>query len=281
MERANALTEQLKVAAEALLRENDPFAPAVVAETAALQMRHESNPYHAALDLIQRGLAALARTDQKNRSRLEALQVQALVGMGQYQEALVILKKFDGSKEILIQLIFQLNDLEPQQSKALAKNKSRLIAELQMAGFKKLGGFSTVPEKKALELIQVNAFGRLGDASKAFTMLGELAAEYPEDGHIQTRYADLLIQQKDSKSLRAALKKYREISRKTRPQTQRWFAAKYGEATARLRLGDPRKAAMIIRTTRVLYPNLGGKQWRVRFEKLLAECMEQEASPNK
>ena len=95
------------------------------------------------------------------------------------------------------------------------------------------------------------------------------------------RYADLLIQQQDAKSLQTALKKYREVARRTRPQTQRWFAAKYGEATARLRLGDPQKAAVIIRTTRVLYPDLGGKQWRVRFEKLLAECVEQNPSPNK
>jgi tetratricopeptide (TPR) repeat protein len=280
-ERANALIVQLKVAVKHLLGDHDPFAPAVVAETVDLQIQYAANPYPAALDLIQRGLADLAKKELINRSRLEALQVQALVGMGQYQEALDVLETFNGSKESLIQLILRLDDLESSQSKTTAKKKGRSIAELQMTCFKKLEDFSSVSEKKALVLIKVNAFDRLGDASKAFTMLGELAAEYPEDGQIQTRYADLLIQQQDAKSLRIALKKYREVARRTRPQTQRWFAAKYGEATARLRLGDPQKAAVIIRTTRVLYPDLGGKQWRVRFEKLLAECMEQDPSPNK
>jgi TolA-binding protein len=280
-ERANALIVQLKVAVKNLLRDHDPFAPAVVAETVDLQMQYVSNPYPAALDLIQRGLADLAKKELINRSRLKALQVQALVGMGQYQEALDVLETFNGSKEALIQLIFRLDDLESSQSKTIERKKGRSIAELQMACFKKLEDFSAVSEKKTLVLIKVNAFDRLGDALNAFTMLGELAAEYPEDGQIQTRYADLLIQQKDAKSLRIALRKYREVARRTRPQTQRWFAAKYGEATARLRLGDPQKAAVIIRTTRVLYPDFGGKQWRVRFEKLLAECMEQEPSPNK
>ena len=276
--RANALTEQLKKAAGNLLRDNDPFAPVVVAETADLQMQYASNPYPAALDLIQRGLVAAS---QKDRQRLEALQVQTLAGMAQYSEALDVLKTFNGSKESLIQLILRLDNLKSSPSKTTKGENSRSIAELQMACFKRFDDFSSASEKKVLVLIKVNAFARLGDALKAFTMLGELAAEYPEDGQIQMRYADLLIQQQDAKSLQTALNKYREVARRTRPETQRWFAAKYGEATARLRLGDPQKAAVIIRTTRVLYPDLGGKQWRVRFEKLLAECVEQNPSPNK
>ncbi len=94
------------------------------------------------------------------------------------------------------------------------------------------------------------------------------------------RYADLLIQQGENENLREALRKYREVARKTRPQTERWFAAKYGEAKARLRLGDAKKAAQMIRTTQVLYPDLGGKSWRQRFEELLATCIQQEALPD-
>ena len=50
-----------------------------------------------------------------------------------------------------------------------------------------------------------------------------------------------------------------------------------GEAKARMLLGNVRMAAQTIRTTQVLYPELGGDLWRERFETLLATCTETEA----
>ena len=145
--------------------------------------------------------------------------------------------------------------------------------------FQKLGDFSALPEKKQLVLIHAQAFIRLGDTNEALALLRKLAAEYSGDGKIQLQYADLLIEQSDVPSRREALKKYRVITRRARPESEQWFAAKYGEARTRLLLGNAQKAAQTIRTTQVLYPSLGGERWRERFEALLAACDESDREP--
>ena len=111
-------------------------------------------------------------------------------------------------------------------------------------------------------------------------LVRKLAAEYSGDGKIQLKYADLLIEQSDILSRREALKKYREITRRARPESEQWFSAKYGEARSRLLLGNAQKAAQTIRTAQVLYPDLGGELWRKRFEALLATCDESDREPH-
>ena len=76
-----------------------------------------------------------------------------------------------------------------------------------------------------------------------------------------------------------ALKKYREIARRSPPQTPAWFSAKHGQAAAQLKLGNATKAAQMVRMLQVLHPELGGTELRKRFEKLLAECNEKIANP--
>ena len=141
-----------------------------------------------------------------------------------------------------------------------------------MACFQKLGNFSKIPEKKQLALIRSEALARLGKAQEALNLLRELSSEYSKDGKIQLRYADMLIEQSDVPSRREALRKYREITGRTRPQTDQWYAAKYGEARARMLLGNVKQAAQTIRTEQVLYPDLGGELWRQRFKALLEAC---------
>ena len=279
-QRATALSEKLKMAASILIDANSPLAPAMVADTVMLQMQYTSSPYRSALGLIQRGLKSITKNDSENRWRLEALQVEALVGLGRYREALDTVRTFSGSKELTVQLILSLDDLENRQAKTVDRTRLHSIAEIQMACIKKIGDISVLASRKELAVIQAKTLERLGKISDALTGLRKLSSEYSEDGQIQMRFADLLIQQGESGNLREALRKYREVARKTRPQTERWFAAKYGEARARLRLGDAKKAAQMIRTTQVLYPDLGGKPWRRRFEELLATCIQQEAFPD-
>jgi tetratricopeptide (TPR) repeat protein len=278
--RAVALSKKMEMAATILMDANSPIAPATVADTATLQMQYTSSPYRSVLGLIQRGLNSIATNSDENRWRLEALQVEAFVGLGRYQEALDVLRTFNGSNELMVRLILRLNIQEKQKAKASNGEPSDSIAEVEMACFKKLEDISGLPDEKQLAMIQAKNLERLGKASEALTVFRKLASEYSEDGQIQMGYADLLIRQGDIQSRREALRKYREVVRRTPPEKQRWFAAKFGEAKARLLLGDPKKAAQMIRTTQVLYPDLGGQPWRRRFEELLAICIRKENFPD-
>ena len=154
------------------------------------------------------------------------------------------------------------------------------MAKLQLPCFQKLPHFSALPNWNQLAFIRAHIFNRLGDTDEALTLFRKLAAEYSGDGKIQLQYADLLIAQSDILLRREALKKYREITRRARPESEQWFAAKYGEARTRLLLGNAQKAAQTIQTAQVLYPDLGGELWRKRFEALLATCDESDREPH-
>lgn len=278
-QQAAKLSNQLKAAAIILVDANSPMAPTTIADTVTIEMRYTSSPYAPALRLIQRGLESHEKNDPVIHWRLKALEIEALVGLGRYQEALGVLKEFSGSTELLVQLIFSLNNLENQTGESIDSKALNSIARVEMACFKKLHDISRLPNRKQLTFIKAKTLDRSGKSPEALSMLRKLASEYSEDGEIQMQYADMLIRQSDLENRREALQKYREVARRTRPQTSRWFAAKYGEAKARFLLGNPQNAAKTIQTLQILYPDLGGEQWRLRFKKLLATCMDSKASP--
>ena len=244
-------------------------------------MYKRQNPYRGLLELIEQGLIRVTKSDQKNHDRLQALQIEAIVGLGQYEEALNVLKTFEGGTADIVQLILSLQEIQNRLREENNLNESlRAFAKVELACFQKLGDFSALPEKKRLAVIRAQAFIGLGKTTEALTLLRKLAVEYSSDGKIQLRYADLLIEQSDAAARREALKKYREITRRARPQSAQWFAAKYGDARARWLLGNTQQAPQPTRTAQVLYPDLGGHRWRERFERLLAACAESNGEPH-
>ena len=280
-ERADALSQMMSVACMRLIHAESTLAGATIADTATLQMHYTATPYHGSLELIEQGLSQITNSDRKNYIRLQALQIEALVGLGKYEEALTVLKSFEGGTANIVQLILNLQQIQNRRKKKNNLNKSSVaLAKVELACFQKLGDFSALPDRKQLALIRAQIFIRLGDTTEALMLLRKLAAEYSGDGKIQLKYADLLIEQSDILSRREALKKYREITRRARPESEQWFSAKYGEARSRLLLGNAQKAAQTIRTAQVLYPDLGGELWRKRFEALLATCDESDREPH-
>ena len=100
--------------------------------------------------------------------------------------------------------------------------------------------------------------------------LAELANRYPDDGPIQEAYARSLAAGDEPELWRGALRQYRIVETRSPEGSPRWFRAKYAIAQLHLRLGDPAKAAKIVRLTQLLHPELGGPAMRDRFEQLLA-----------
>jgi len=264
-----------------LLKQNNAIAPKVAADTAQLQMRYLGCEYTSALTLINRALQVMDPSSEREKKQLDQLQIEALFGSGDVAKARQQIARFNGSWVDLIFGLHQVTDGVRLLSRETGINR-REAAEFILAAFAGLKKSAQKVDEKdriALRLIEANALRLSGKSADSITILRTLAEAHPNDGRVQRRYAELLLQQPDDESLQMALKKYREIVRRSPPQTNAWFSAKYGQATAHLKLGNVTKAAQMVRMMQVLHPELGGTELRKRFEKLLAECNEKIATP--
>lgn len=212
-------------------------------------------------------------------ARLHVLLVQALAGEGDLRAAREKLETTpDVGDEYLLQLIEGLNTL--LAAKAAPHRKA--LAKLQLDCFEKLAGdlgrFAT-GDRVHLGLARAEALEVVGRREEALAILKALADEKPQRGKIQTKYASILLDQNDARSLQLALNKWREIERRSNHKSARWFEAKYAQAEAHRKLGSPEVALRIIRMTEVLHPDLGGPVMKQRFMKLLALCEPADTAP--
>ena len=104
------------------------------------------------------------------------------------------------------------------------------------------------------------------------TLLGRLAAAFPDDAAIQESYADALAATGQPDQLRRALEQYRVLAERSPEASSRWFRAKYAIAALHLRLGNAEQSAKIVRLLKVLHPELGGPEMRGRFDRLLMKA---------
>jgi len=127
---------------------------------------------------------------------------------------------------------------------------------------------------RRLDLLLAAALAQVGRHEEAETLYRALAKANPDQGDIQEEFARWLSSRGDEKTMREALTRWGEIEQRSRPGTDRWYRAKYGQAEAMYRLGDTAHALRLIKVTQTLYPKLGGPELKARFENLLAACQQ-------
>ena len=120
-------------------------------------------------------------------------------------------------------------------------------------------------ERRQLDKARALALVDRGNSAQALKLLTTLADAQPDDGQVQEALAGLLEQQTDAERLRAALVKWGEIERRSRPGSRRWWRAKLGRAEVQLKLGQREQAAATVRILRLDHPDLGGDALRERF----------------
>ncbi len=69
-----------------------------------------------------------------------------------------------------------------------------------------------------------------------------------------------------------ALAQWRIVAQGSRPQTERWFKAKYEVANLSYRLGDKQQAAQLIKYLQVTPPGLDATPLKRQFLELLEKC---------
>jgi hypothetical protein len=120
-----------------------------------------------------------------------------------------------------------------------------------------------------LDRYHASALAAAGHSAEAITIMQRLAEQFPRDGAIQEEHLRLLSQTNDRATLTRALAGWREMEKKTKRGSSRWFTARYAQAEALYRLGKSEDVAKLIELTRVLHPELGGDALRTKFEQLL------------
>ena len=81
-----------------------------------------------------------------------------------------------------------------------------------------------------------------------------------------------LTQAGDKSSAQSALQQWREVERRSKPGSERWFKAKYYLAALYHQSGNDARAIQIIDVTRELHSELGGPEMAARFNALRKQC---------
>ena len=130
----------------------------------------------------------------------------------------------------------------------------------------------TADQQRRIDLYLGKSLAAVGRREEALAALKQLAAAATTDGNVQAAYASLLSEGTSTADQQAALEKWREVERRSKAGTARWFQAKLGLATGHLQLGNRDRARQIIELTKLLHPDLGGEPFQSQFLAVLKQC---------
>jgi hypothetical protein len=99
------------------------------------------------------------------------------------------------------------------------------------------------------------ALAATGDRAAALAQYAALAAQLPDDGAIQERYAALLAASDSPAELRQALARWQEVESRSRRGGPRWRRARRARIELLTRLNERDEAEKLVRLTRLLYPD--------------------------
>ena len=226
--------------------------------------------------------AAEAQADWVPQAR--ALLVFSLAGQGKHREAAGVLAQVSAaSPEELLDLLEGLS-----RTSATASDRDRTnLAQLQLEAIRLLqDGPALLNEAQQESLMRrkARALEDAGHIEEALAACEALAAANPDDGGLQESCARLLMAAEDDASLQKARAKWRDVEKRSPPESPRWFRAKFYIAELHYRLGANKPAAQrqaaneqvlkIIALLELLHPELGGKAMRAQFDELKAKCQQ-------
>jgi hypothetical protein len=157
-----------------------------------------------------------------------------------------------------------------QQLEVVGEERAASLAAIQLALIDRIDLEEAGEQAgRDVQLMRANALVALGNGDEARHQLKTLAAQYPDDGLVQRRYAKRLLESGPS-HLPAALDHWRLIGRRSAPGTEGWWQARYHVALALHRLGRDEEAARVIQYLQVT-TNWPDEPTQQRFETLLQQ----------
>lgn len=249
-----------------------PVARAAALAAARLRLYYTSAGFARAERVLSAALAEAADAPEEWKSSAMVLLVFALAGQGRHAEAAAVLKQVPaGSPEPLLGMLAALGNVASAAPAAMRAE----LAKLQLGAIDLIRprrDALSAAGQQTLDRLRAQALAQSGRTDEALEAYAELAKAMPSDAEIQEAYGLLLLTRPDRPSLETALAKWRELEKKSKPESPRWYRAKYHVAELHYRLGNPQQAEKIITLLQVLHPDLGGPAMKERFSDLLQRC---------
>ncbi len=239
---------------------------------AELRLTHTDDGFARAAALLHAALDQRGDASPEWISAAESLLVFALAGEGRRREAAETLARLSGGPPA--QLLGTLDGLARAGRQATPDVRRELAAlQLQTIALIQSRWNDLDPkQQRRVGRLHAQALADAGRTADALAAYAELAQSQPDDAAIQESYAALLSEQTDATSQRLALARWRAIEKRTPPNTERWYLAKYEIAQLHLRQGRADQAAKMIDLLELLHPELGGPAMKARFHALRARC---------
>jgi tetratricopeptide (TPR) repeat protein len=207
---------------------------------------------------------------QTRESLREARQllIVALAGQGQISDAERQLRQMaQGDTDESVQLLQALDDVglsaEPAVQRALGELQLKLLETLRAARprLSSTGRFR-------LDLAEARALARVGKTDQALKAFDQLRAQRPDDLDLLIAQGDLLMSLDRKETYPAAAETWRKLESLSPPTSPLWYRARYNLALTYYNLGDRARCHKLIGVTRLLYPEMGGPDLRLKFDEL-------------
>jgi hypothetical protein len=228
---------------------------------ARMHLRHSSQPSEYAERLLTaalRGPAADGSRDQAWETAARGLLVAALARNGKASEAqAIVLQLSDVPPAELLELLAAI-DTAAASLPASVENGRQALGRLALEVVQLVDANQSELDSRArirLGAYRAAALAATGDRAAAVAEYSELAAQAPDDGDIQERFATLLAASDSPDDLRQSLAKWRQVEKRSHRGGQRWRRARTARIELLAQLGDQAEADKLLRLTRLLYPD--------------------------
>ncbi len=239
-----------------------------------IRLEYLPDPYARVEQVLSAALAGLPQPPAEWRDKALGPLAVACAGQGKFSAARQALEGAPNAN--VDDLFWTLTNLSRLAGASTGEAKQEL-GHLRMAVAQHISSQRarlTPAQQRRFDLLQASAAADSGHQAAALDLLRRLAKENPRDAEAQETLARRLAAADDRATLQEALAKWRELERHSKPDSPRWFRAKYHVADLHFRLGDPQRAAKIIQVTQVLHPDLGGQELKQKFSQLLQRCQQ-------
>jgi hypothetical protein len=260
--------ESLVIGPEGRMPEKwSPLHRRAVISAARLRLNYTTTGLDRAEGLLSAALDRGADATPEWQATARALLVFSLAAQGRRQEATAALRQISaGSPQELLKMLQGLTRIGASS----AREAKAELAALELGVVELLRPRSEELDPSAqrmLDRLTAQALADAGQTGAAVDAYRRLSQTYPEDGEIQEGYALLLLTRGDQPSLEAALAKWREVEKKSRAGTDRWFRAKLAVALLHYRSHNQQQAEKMLKLLEVLHPEppLRDRQVTARF----------------
>ncbi len=209
---------------------------------------------------------------EDDRDTCRALLGICLLRTGEYSEARAQLQQVNWAMvEQPLTMITELRTAGPEPPPAGATQEAQIVVEVTRRMLASDMPW-TIEQQQTLALHQAAALTQTGDYDAAVDLYRQLAVGRPKDRTVLKGYATCLQTHDEMAALQQALNLWRRVTRLSPTGSTDWFRAKLAIARLHIRLGDPTRAAEMIRLTQTLHPDLGGIELQQQFLRTLREC---------